>query len=100
MVVHIALSYIIKKTKNEPANARIKRLLESFRTYAFNLPLTLSDFPSRTKVDKSNSQEIISVDVQEVLQEKYYMHTRSGAKQKQELLKERYTGMINTYSLT
>ena len=37
-------------------------------------------FLSRIKVDKSNPHEIIpiSFDMQEVLQEKYYIHTRLG----------------------
>ena len=42
--------------------------------------MKLSDFLSRIKVDKSNPHEIIaiSLDIQEVLQEAYYIHTRSG----------------------
>ena len=51
------------------------------------IDMTLSDFLSRIKVDTSNSHEIISVSfyLQEVVQEKYYIHTRSGA-QKQVVL--------------
>ena len=43
--------------------------------------MTLSDLLSRIKVDKSNPHEIIPIyfDLQEVLQEKYYIQTRSGA---------------------
>ena len=48
--------------------------------------MTLCDFLSRIKVDRSNPYEInpIWFDLQEVLQEKYYIHTGSEAK-KQEL---------------
>ena len=43
--------------------------------------ITMSGFLSRIKVDKSIAHEIIlfSFDLQEVLQEKYCIHTRSGA---------------------
>ena len=42
--------------------------------------MTLGDFVSRIKVEESSLQEImpISFHLQEVLQEKYYIHTRSG----------------------
>ena len=43
--------------------------------------MTLSDFLFRIKVEKSNPQEIIPISfgLQEVLQENYYIQTRSGA---------------------
>ena len=49
--------------------------------------LTLSDFLSIIEVEKSSPHEIIPIlfDLQEVLQEKYFIHTRSGT-QKQRLL--------------
>ena len=44
--------------------------------------MTISNFPSRIKVDKSHPHEIIpiSFDLQEVLKDKDYIHLRSGAK--------------------
>ena len=43
--------------------------------------MALSDFHFRIKVEKSNPQEIIPIyfDLLEILQEKYYIQTRSGA---------------------
>ena len=43
--------------------------------------MTLSGFLSTMKVDKSSTHKIITIsfDLQEVLQEKYYIQTRSGA---------------------
>ena len=43
--------------------------------------MTLSEFLSRIKLDKLNPYEInpISFDLQEVLQQKLYIKTRSGA---------------------
>ena len=43
--------------------------------------MTLSDFLSRIKVDKFNPHEIIPIssDFQEILHEKYYIHTKSRA---------------------
>ena len=69
------------KSKMEPPSARIKRLLEVLSAYSFNFSymkgknMTLSDFLSRIKVDKSNPHEIIpsSFDLQEVLKDKYYI---------------------------
>ena len=85
-VDYLAMTYIMK-SKPAPVNARIKRLLEVLSVYSFNLYymkdkyVTLSDFLSRIKVDKSNPHEIIpiSFDLQEVLQEKYYIHSQSDA---------------------
>ena len=56
--------------------------------------MTLSNFLSRIKVHKSNPHEIIPIpfDLQEVLQEKYYIQTRSGAH------KEMYYCRENTWS--
>ena len=62
-------------------------MLEVLSAYLFNLyymkgkEITISDFLSRIKVENSNLQEIIliSFDLQEVLQEKYYICTRSRA---------------------
>ena len=73
------------KSKTEPASTRIKRLLEVLSVYSFDLyymkgkDMTLNDFVSKINVDKSNPHEIIpiSFDLQEVLQEKYYIMSRS-----------------------
>ena len=83
---HLALTYIMK-SKTELASARIKRLLEVLSAYSFNLynmkekEMTLNDFLSRIKEDKLKLHEIIHISfaLQEVLQEKYYIQTRSGA---------------------
>ena len=85
-VDHLALTYI-KNSKTEPASARIKRPLEVLNLN-FNLlymkekDMTLGDFLPRIKVHKSNPHKIIpiSFDLKEVLHEKYYIQTRSGAK--------------------
>ena len=69
------------KGTTEPASSRIKRLLELLSAYSFNLyymkgkDMTLSDFHSRIEVDISNPREIIpiSFDLQDILQEKYYI---------------------------
>ena len=102
---HLALIYIMR-SKSDPTSVRIRRLLEVHSAYLFNLyykkgkDMTLSDFPSRVKLDKSNLQKIIPISfyLQEVPQEQYYIHTRSGT-QKQELLWEWYMAKINLYSL-
>ena len=55
---HLALTHIMKNN-TEPGSERIKRLLEVLSTYSFNLnymkgkDLTLGEFLSRIKVDKS-----------------------------------------------
>ena len=74
-VDHLTLTYILK-SKTEPVSAKIKRLVEVLSACSFNLyymrgkDVTLSDFHSRMKVDKSNPHKIIpiSFDFQEVLQ--------------------------------
>ena len=58
IVDHLALTHIIK-SKVEPANIGIKRLLELISSYSFNLyymkgkDLVLSDFLSRQNHDDS-----------------------------------------------
>ena len=87
-VDHLAIAYIME-SKIKPASARIKRLLEVFSAFLPNPNyikkkyMTLSDFLSRIKVDKSNPHEIIpfSFDMQGVQQEKLYFQNRSGAQQ-------------------
>ena len=62
--------------------------------------MTLSDFHSRIEVDKSKTHIIISInfDLQEMLQEKYYIDNRSGV-QKSGITEERYMYVIHLYSL-
>ena len=84
-VDHLALIYIMKN-KTDLGSARINRLLKVLSTYSFHLyhmkgkDMTLSNFLSRIKVDKSIPHEVIpiSFDLQEILQEKYYNQTGSG----------------------
>ena len=79
VVDHSAITQIIR-SKVEPATNRIKRLLEVFSSYSFNLyyikgkDMILSDFLSRKKIDDSNPCEIIliSFSIRAVLQDKYY----------------------------
>ena len=71
--------------KTEPASARIKTPLEVLSTDLFNLyymkgkAVRPSNFLSQMKVHKSNHHEIIPIllDLQEGLQEKYYICTMS-----------------------
>ena len=78
-VNHLALVHILK-SKTEPATARIKRLLEVFIAYSFNLyymkgkDMILSDFLSRQRIDESNPHEImhISFEMKAILNNKYY----------------------------
>ena len=78
-VDHLSLTHIIK-SKAEPANARIKRLLELISSYSFNLyyikgkDMVLSDFLSRQNNNDSTPHEIISIsfNMHKVLQENYY----------------------------
>ena len=55
------------RSKAEPATNRIKRLLEIFSSYSFNLyyihgkDMVLSDFLSRKHRDDSNPHEIIPI---------------------------------------
>ena len=62
--------------------------------------MMLSDFLSRIKEGKSNHHEIILIlfDFQKVLQEKNYIHSRSGA-QIVGITVEKYMVMINFYFL-
>ena len=79
IVDHLALVHILK-SKTEPPNTRIKRLLEVLSMYSFNLyymkgkDMILSDFLSRQRVDRSNPHEIIpiSFDMKAILKDKYY----------------------------
>ena len=79
VVDHLALVHILK-SKTEPATTRIKRLLEVLSAYSFHLyymkgkDMTLSDFLSRQRIDRSNPHEIIpiSFDMKAILNDKYY----------------------------
>ena len=79
VVDHLAIMHIMR-SKLEPATTRIKRLLEVFSSYSFNLycikgkDMILSDFLSGQNVDDSNPHEIIpiSFNLSTVLQDKYY----------------------------
>ena len=65
----------------EVATTRIKRLLELFRSYSFNLyymkgkDMILSDFLLQQKNDDSNPNEIIpiSFDMYQVLEDNFYL---------------------------
>ena len=79
IVDHLALVHILK-SKTEPATTRIKRLLEVFSAYSFNLyymngkDMILSDFLSKQRIDRGNPHEIIpiSFDMKAILKDKYY----------------------------
>ena len=81
---HLALTYIMK-SKTELTSARIKNTTKGLISYSFNLyyieekNMTLIDVLSGVKVDKSNPYGIIpiSFDLQEVLEDRYYIHPRS-----------------------
>ena len=66
VVDHLAITHIMR-SKAEPATTRIKRLLELFSPYSFNLyyikrkDMVLSDFLSRQKADDSNPHELIPI---------------------------------------
>ena len=66
IVDYLALTHIIKSNA-EMTTTRIKRLLEIFSSYSFNLhyikgkDMILSDFLSRQKHDDSNPHEIIPI---------------------------------------
>ena len=66
IVDHLALTHIIK-SKMEPATTRIKRLLELFSSYSFNLYymkgkyLLLSDFLLQQDYDDSNPNKMIPI---------------------------------------
>ena len=99
IVDHLALVHILK-SKTEPATPRIKRLLEVFSAYSFNLyymkgkDMILSDFLSRQEIDKSDLHEIIpiSFDMKAILNDKYYKIEEENSKylvQTQSQAKER-----------
>ena len=75
VVDHLAIIHIMK-SKMEPATNRIKRLLDVWSSYSFNLhyikgkDMILSDFLSRQIEDDSNPHEItpLSFNIQEILQ--------------------------------
>ena len=79
IVDHLALMHILKG-KTEPATTKIKRLLEVFSAYSFNLyymngkDMIFSDFLSRQRTDDGNPHEIIpiSFDMQAKLRDRYY----------------------------
>ena len=79
VVDHLAITHIMK-SKMEPANNTIKRLLEIISSYSFNLyyikgkDMILSDFLSRQIEDDSNPHEIIpiSFNIRDVLQDNYH----------------------------
>ena len=64
IINHLSLTHIIK-SKAEPANIRMKRLLELISSYSFNLyyikgkDMVLSDFLSRQSNNDNNPHEII-----------------------------------------
>ena len=79
VVDHLPIMHIMR-SKVEPATSRIKRFLEVFSSYSFNLyyikgkDMILSDFLLRQKVDDSNLHEIIpiSFNLGTTLQDIYY----------------------------
>ena len=76
IVDHLTLTHIIK-SKMEPVTTRIKRLLELFSSYSFNLyymkgkDMILSDFLLQQNNDDSNPNEIIpiSFDMYKILED-------------------------------
>ena len=66
VVDNLAITYIMR-SKAEPVTTRIKRLLELFSPYSFNLyyikgkDMVLSDFLSRQKTDDSNPNKLIPI---------------------------------------
>ena len=79
IIDHLSLTHIIK-SKAEPANIRIKKLLELISLYSFNFyyikgkDMVLSDFLSRQNNNESNPHEIIPIssNMHKVLQQNYY----------------------------
>ena len=79
IVDHLALAHMIK-SKVESATNQIKRLLEVFSSYSFNMyyikdkDIMLSDFLSGQKHDESDPHEMMSIsfNIQEILYAKYY----------------------------
>ena len=84
VVDHLAIVHIMK-SKAEPTSNRIKRLLEIFSAYSFNLyyikgkDMVLSDFLSRQHRDSSNLHEIIpiSFNMGKVLQQNYQHYAKT-----------------------
>ena len=87
VVDHLAITQIMR-SKVEPANNRIKRLLEVLGAYSFNLyyikgkDMVLSDFLSRQDPGDEDTKEIIpiSFSMRLVLQDKYYSVSESKEK--------------------
>ena len=83
VVDHLALTHIMK-SKAEPANTRIKRLLELISSFSFNLyHIKGKDMMlSRQNHDDSNPHKIIpiSFNMHTLLQEKYYNIGRAEQK--------------------
>ena len=79
IVDHLTLTHIIK-SRAEPVNTRIKRLLELISSYSFNLyyikwkDMILSDLLSRQNHNDSNPHEIIQIsfNMYKLLYGKYY----------------------------
>ena len=79
VVDHLDITHIMR-SKVEPATTRIKRLLEVWSFYSFNLyyikgkDMILSNFLSGQDVDDSNLHKIIPIlfNLRTVLQDKYY----------------------------
>ena len=84
VVDHLAIAHIMK-SKDEPASNRIKRLLEIWSAYSFNLyyikgkDMVLSDFLSRQHGDSSNLHEIIPIssNMGKVLQQNYQNYAKT-----------------------
>ena len=87
VVDYLALTHIIK-SKAEPANTRIKRLLELISLYSLNLyymkgkDMILSDFLSRQTHDNSNPHDIIPIS--------FSMHNKLHKRYYKIEMKERY----------
>ena len=66
VVDHLAITHIMR-SKAEPATTRVKRLLELFSPYSFNLyyikgkDMVLSNFLYRQKTDDSNPHKFIPI---------------------------------------
>ena len=79
IVDHLAFVHILK-SKAETVTTRIKRLLEVFSAYSFNLcymrgkDMILSDFLSRQRTEDRNIHEIIPISfgMQAILRDRYY----------------------------
>ena len=87
VVDHLAITHIMR-SKAEPATTRIKRLLELFSPYLFNLyyikgkDMVLSDFLSGQKTDDSNPHELIPISFSLRNQtDDHFYHINSGTNQ-------------------